>query len=98
MAAKIIRAIETYVGKCGGDYSRWYVGIAADPLDRLLNVHGVDEEGDGCGWIIHQCAGPDEAGEVRAHLIVKGMKGATGGGESSASSVYAFRITANTRA
>jgi len=91
-----IQAIESYVRKCGRDYSQWCTGIAVDPVDQLLSGHGVSEEGDGCGWITYLCLSPAEAGEVRDHLVAKGMNKAAGDGNAAASSVYVFKITGTT--
>jgi hypothetical protein len=92
-----IQAIENYVRKCGRDHSQWCTGIAADPVGQMLKVHGVAEEGDGCGWISFRCLTPGEAGEVRDHFVARGMNQAAGDGDASATSVYVFKITGTTR-
>jgi hypothetical protein len=96
-ASQAIQAIDSYVRKCGQDYSQWCTGIAADPVERMLRTHGVAEEGDGCGWISYHCAGPDEARATRDHFIALGMKPATGAADSSAAAVFVFKITTSTR-
>jgi hypothetical protein len=94
-AAQAIQAIQSYVRKCGQDYSQWCIGLAADPVERMLKFHGVAEEGDGCGWISYHCASPDEARETRDHFVTHGMKPATG--ETDAAAVFVFKITPSTR-
>lgn len=96
-ASQAIQAIDSYVRKCGQDYSQWCTGIAADPVERMLGTHGVAEEGDGCGWITYHCASPGEAREARDHLVAKGMKPATGETDPAAAAVFVFKITASTR-
>src|SRR5437879_1299582 len=92
-----IQAIENYVRKCGRDYAQWCVGIAADPIDRLMKWHGVAEEGDGCGWITFQRQTADEAQAAMDRLVARGMKGAVGDVTPATTSVYAFKITGTTR-
>lgn len=96
-ASDAIQAIERYLRVCGCDYSQWCTGIAADPVARLLQEHGVAEEGDGCGWITYHCGTQQAAAEARDHFLAQGMKAATRGDGGGATSVYAFRITAATR-
>ena len=96
-AEQAIQAIDSYVRKCGQDYSQWCAGIAADPVERMLGFHGVAEEGDGCGWITYHCASPDEACEALQHFVAQGMKPASGGPEAAAVSVFVFKITPSTR-
>ncbi len=92
-----IQAIESYIRKCGRDYSQWCTGIAADPVEQLLTGHGVAEEGDGCGWITYRCLSPGEAGKVRDHFVGRGMTRAAGDGDAAASSVYVFKMTSSTK-
>jgi len=40
---EIIEEINAHIKKCGGVYSSWYVGIAANAKERLL-AHKVDKE------------------------------------------------------
>ncbi len=93
--AQIIQDITTHVANCGGAYSQWYIGIAAAPRDRLFSDHSVDEKNG--NWIFRTCATSDEAREVEDYFIAKGMKGGPGGGDSTTKSVYAYKITSNTR-
>lgn len=96
-ASQAIQAIDSYVRKCGQDYSQWCTGIAADPVERMLKVHGVAEEGDGCGWISYRCASPDEALATRNHFVALGMKPASGETAPTADAVFVFKITTATR-
>jgi hypothetical protein len=93
--ADIIQDITTYVANCGGNYSQWYVGVAAVPRDRLFTDHSVDEKNG--NWIFRTCATSEEARAVEDHFIAKGMKGGPGGGDSTTKAVYAYKITNSTR-
>lgn len=97
MATKteIIAEIQNYVRDCGGKYSGWYVGVAADPKKRLFNDHAVEEKGG--AWIYRQCSTAAIAREVENHFIEQGMDGGPGGGDSSTEYVYAYRKTSSTR-
>jgi hypothetical protein len=87
--------IVDYIGKQGGTYSQWYVGVAADGAQRLFNDHHVDRNKD--AWIYSPCATSSEARAVEQHFLKLGMKGGPGGGDSSTKIVYAYRITNSTR-
>lgn len=93
--AQIAQEIANYVQNCGGSYSQWYCGIAADSRTRLFNDHRVDE-GNG-SWIYRGCISSDEARAIEDYFIRNGMKGGCGGGDSSTKSVYAYKITPTTR-
>ena len=41
---EIIKDIEGYIAKRVGDIDDWYVGIAANPRERLFDDHSVDEK------------------------------------------------------
>jgi hypothetical protein len=92
--AEIIQAIAAHVQKCGGNYSQWYSGIAADPEKRLFNDHNVDKAKD--AWIYRPCASSEEARTIEDHFVQQGMKGGPGGGDSTTKSVYAYKITNST--
>ncbi len=89
-----INAIESYIQKCGGEYSTWYVGIAADARNRLFNDHGVREEGD-C-WIYNQVTSSEVAREVERHFVyARNTDGGPGGGDETTDMVYAYRKSAH---
>lgn len=83
------------MGKHGKYYSEFYIGIAADPVDRLTNGHGVDETVPNIYWntplhtsIIRQ---------IETHFLNKGTKGGSGGGDYLTRYIYAYKITPKTR-
>lgn len=89
--AEIIIEIERYISNCGGTFSSWYVGIAADPRDRLFNDHSVDEMND--NWIFRTATSSSVARKIERYFIfTKGTKGGSGGGDENSKSVYAFKI------
>jgi hypothetical protein len=92
--AEVIQEIAAYVQKCGGSYSQWYSGIAADSQNRLFNDHNVDKANG--TWIYRQCASSDEARAVEDYFVQRGMKGGPGGGDSTTKSVYTYKITNST--
>ena len=38
--------ILAYIKEFGGDFSDWYVGVAADPKGTMFNQHSVHEDDD----------------------------------------------------
>ena len=92
---QIIREVEDYIAKCGGPYSRWYAGVAADPRDRLFNDHNVAENGD--AWIIEDCGTDTAARQVEKYFLDRDCDGGAGGGDSSTRFFYAYKKSAHTR-
>lgn len=90
-----ISDIKSYVANNGGYYSEWYIGIAADPRQRLFDDHAVNEKGS--AWIYRGCVNSAVAREAEDYFFGLGMKGGPGGGDYSSKSVYAYRITSSTR-
>ncbi|MDE2079406.1 MAG: hypothetical protein KGI73_03405 [Patescibacteria group bacterium] len=87
---------KAHIQNNGGNYSNWYVGIAADPKARLFNDHSVQEHGG--AWIYDQAMSSDSAREVEDYFInVLGTQGGPGGGDSNTDWVYAYKITSSTR-
>lgn len=92
---RIVDAIEAYVESFGGDWSRWYVGIASDVRDRLFSDHGVRECGD--LWIYRPAPTSRIARDAEADLIRKhNAQGGTGGGGVKTRFVYAYRTASHT--
>ena len=46
----IITEFENFMGKHGQYYHEFYVGIAGDPNDRLVNGHGVTQSQKVSHW------------------------------------------------
>jgi len=92
--AQVVNDIASYVAKNGGQYSEWYVGIAADPKNRLFKDHAVSQPSG--QWIYDYCATSAEAREVEQHFFSKGAKGGPGGGDNTTKAIYAYKITNST--
>ena len=90
----IISEITAHVTKCGGRYSEWYAGIAADARQRLFSDHAVREGSD--AWILRPCGSSGVAREIEKALFSLGMKGGPGGGDYSTDFVYAYKIAGHT--
>ena len=92
---EIISEIKSYIAKCGGSYSDWYVGIASAPKQRLFNDHSVDEKNG--FWIYHETENSNSARDIEDYLInTLGTDGGTGGGDYSSRYVYAYKKTSYT--
>ena len=92
---EIISEIDSHIEDSGGGYSAWYVGVSKDARDRLFNQHGVKEKGD--SWIYRAASSSKIAREVEAHLVDKlGTDGGSGGGDETATMVYAYKKARHT--
>jgi hypothetical protein len=90
----VISDIKSHVANNGSSYSQWYVGIATDPRQRLFNDHAVRERGN--AWIYRRCAVSNVARAVEKYFLAQGMRGGSGGGDSSSDYVYAYKIASHT--
>lgn len=91
----VVAEIAAYMRRYGGGYSVWYIGIAADPRQRLFVDHSVRETGG--AWIYYDCGTDVSARRVEQAFLNAGCKGGDGGGDWRTRYVYAYRITASTR-
>ena len=85
---QVIAEIDAYMQKFNYTNSNWYVGIAADPRDRLFNDHNVDEE-NGI-WIYREALSTYDAREIERAYLATGHDGGPGGGDDNSVFVYAF--------
>lgn len=88
------RGIQSFIERSGGNYPAWYVGIAANPVDRLTNGHGVNGSTPCC---YEEFSSSEYAREVENYFLKLGCQGGGGGGDWQSKSVYAYRITLTTR-
>jgi len=86
--------IDLRINKCGKGYREWYVGITANPDQRLFQGHNVSQE-EGA-WIYRDAGSESMAKTIEAIFHKKGCKGGPGGKDSS-HYVYAYRMTRTTR-
>lgn len=91
---QIIQEMKAYISSHGGTYKEWYVGIASDPRQCLLNDHGVNENGD--SWIYRTAVSSDKAREVEEYFLDLGCDGDMGGGDSTTKAVYAYKKNPHT--
>ena len=88
---QIAADIDRYIWNHGGLYRNWYVGIAANPRDRLFSNHNVSEQFG--SWIYREAANDAVARNVEQHFVnQKGTQGGSGGGDFRTRYVYAFKI------
>jgi hypothetical protein len=94
-AAKIVEEVREYLELCEPDPAAWYVGISAEPKERLFGFHRVRESFD--NWLFRTASAPLVAREVRLHLMGLGMTSQRGSIEPGARTVYLYRRTSHTR-
>jgi len=88
--------IESYIDRKGETYSSWYVGIAEDARDRLFKDHNVDEKNG--SWIYRNAASRTIAERIEKYFVNQlGTKGNPGGSNDATTSVYAYKISYNTK-
>lgn len=98
MAAKdaqtILNEIVAHINKQGGPASSWYAGITSDIDQRLFNAHRVPRQDH---WFVYREGfTTEDVRAVEAALIKFGCDGGRGGGDDSATLVYAYLKTSVT--
>ncbi len=90
----IIAEFEKFMGQHGQYYHEFYVGIAADPVDRLTNGHGINEAIPHVYWT--QALRTDIVRTIEKYFLGKGVKGGPGGGDDNTCYIYTYKITPQT--
>ena len=85
---QITYEIDVFIDKYEFASSEWYVGIAADPEDRLFNHHQVDREKS--TWIYKLADSPETANQVKRAYIKEGLDGDRNDGDDNNAYVYTF--------
>jgi len=86
---EIRAAIEASVDASGGGFSEWFIGVAADPDQRLFAHHRVRKYGD--WWLRRRAVSREAALAVYCYFTrARGMAGEVED-HPAADSVYAFR-------
>jgi hypothetical protein len=78
--------MKAFVDRARAPYSHWYVGIAADPEERL-SEHAVREDD---WWVVRRLDSADAARRVEGFLLKLGCDGGPGGGDEASTAVYAY--------
>ncbi len=93
--SEIIADLEVHVAKFGGDYSEWYVGVTANPKERLFTQHRLRSTGD--AWIARRALDDLQAAEVQEYF--KSVRKTQGGSKGTLQDifVYAYKRKAHTR-
>jgi hypothetical protein len=92
---QVISEFEAFMSKHGTHYHQFYVGIASDPNDRLVNGHGIDQTIPHVYW--NQPLHTEVVRAVEKHFIGKGAKGGPGGGDQNTRYIYTYLVTQKTR-
>ena len=77
---------KAFMDRSRAPYLQWYVGVAADPNERL-SEHGVQEND---WYIVRRLASADAAQRVAEGLLRAGCDGGSGGGDEESTAVYAY--------
>jgi hypothetical protein len=90
----IIAEINAHMKLSGYPNSSWNVGITSDVEQRLFGYHRVPKQNH---WFIYRRANDsEEARAIEAAYHRAGCKGGCGGGDHTATHVYAYVIKPNT--
>lgn len=86
--------IDDVIHKGGGSYSTWYIGVAANPRERLFAGHNVDEQGG--GWLYREAGSESSARDMETVFLKKGCKGGPLGEDFRPHYIYAYKMTRTT--
>jgi hypothetical protein len=88
------KEIDNRIHRSKRGYPDWYVGIAANPRERLFQGHNVSEPAG--AWLYRDVGSVSTAKDIEAIFIKKGCKsGSTK--EDNPHYVYAYKMTRTTR-
>jgi len=90
----IATAIDRHLAAYGGSYSAWYVGVTADPNDRLINGHNADGHNNAARY--WDAGSEQTARSIERFFIQKGVQGGTGGGDAPRY-IYVYKMSQATR-
>lgn len=92
---KIISEFEAFMVKHGAHYHQFYIGIASDPKDRLINGHNITNDVPNIYWTTP--LNTDIVRAIEKYFLEKGCKGGPGGGDDTTRYIYTYLITPQTR-
>jgi hypothetical protein len=90
----IIAEINAHMKASGVPNSGWNVGITSDVDSRLFGAHRVHRQN--AWWIYRHARSSVHARAIESAYHQAGCKGGGGGGDHTATIVYAYVITPNT--
>ena len=83
---EIIDDIDRFITSGGGGYRAWYVGISSAAKARLAEHKAKD------AWIYRTATSSQVAREIEDHFVNScRTDGGTGGGDETATKVYAYK-------
>ena len=87
-----INYLESYIVRHGGNYGRWYVGIATNPKKRL-----AEHNASTVPWVYYSTTNDQVARDVESYFLDRlGTQGGKSGGDEKTRTVYAYRISTTT--
>ncbi|MCW5775867.1 MAG: hypothetical protein KIS87_05410 [Phycisphaeraceae bacterium] len=87
--------IKGYIEANGGEFGRWFVGVAADPKDRLVCEHSINHQ-TGKAIVVGTPSVRDARAAEMALRRGHGCWGSKETPDEAATFVYAFRMSATT--
>jgi hypothetical protein len=78
--------IKAFIDRARAPYKDWYVGVAADP-DERLKEHGLREDD---WYVVRRLADAETARRLEDFLLKLGCEGGPGGGDEESTAVYAY--------
>ena len=95
LAQEIVDAFIKFIHNFGDAYYQWYVGIAADPEQKLFNDHFVNRKND--AWKYENAGSVKNALTIEKYLVEKfGAQADEDSAELNTTYVYAYRISDTT--
>lgn len=92
-ADQIVLEVKNYIITWNKPFTSWYVGITAEPNQRVFIAHGVRND-NLHGWIVRECQNSNDARNIEEYFVnTVGTKGNVGGGDDKSNFVYAYEIT-----
>ncbi len=93
-SSEAITKISDYITEAGGGLHKWYIGVTANPENRVFDFHNVPKT---VGYyIIVPCVSELAARNTEKHFLNEGMDGGDGGGNNP-THVYAYLVTNDTK-
>lgn len=90
----IEQEFDACINRSKAGYREWYVGLAANPQERLFDGHNVSQK-DGA-WIHRDAGSGLMAKDIETIFLKKGCKGGPSQ-KDSPRHVYAYKMTRTTR-